>query len=186
MKIIDVEKVYQGKYISYYIASYLLNDGSIKKYELVSRDHNLNINTIGRGNVTGVGLVIYSEDFSKVLLQKEFRLAANQWLYTFPAGIIDPGETAAVAAKRELKEETGIDLIKMIDVLPPCFTCQGFSDEMMTIAIGIGSGEIKGSTNPVEEIIPRWYTKEEVRELFNNKVAMSVRTQMFLWQWLNR
>ena len=40
-----------------------------------------------------------------VLLQKEFRMATNNWVYNFPAGLIDEGETPEEAAIRELKEE---------------------------------------------------------------------------------
>ena len=121
----------------------------------------------------------------KVLLQKEFRLACNKWIITFPAGLIDAGETPKAAAKRELKEETGVELIDVIDILPPCFTCQGFSDELMSIIIGVGQGEPIPSNDPSEEIIPKWYTKEEVKQLFKNQIYMSVRTQMFLYQWIN-
>ena len=185
MKIIDLEKKYQGQFISYYLACYQLNDGTLKKYEMVSRDQNLTTSAIGNGEVKGVGLVVYSLKKDKVLLQKEFRLACNKWIITFPAGLIDAGETPKAAAKRELKEETGVELIDVIDILPPCFTCQGFSDELMSIIIGVGQGEPIPSNDPSEEIIPKWYTKEEVKQLFKNQIYMSVRTQMFLWQWVN-
>lgn len=185
MKIIDIKKKYQGKFITYYEAIYKLNNGEIKNYELVSRDHNLNIDSIGNGDITGVGLVCYSVNHDKILLQKEFRLAVNKWIYTFPAGLVDLGEDVATSAKRELKEETGVNLVKVIDVLPPCFTCQGFSDEIMSIIVVEGEGETIKSTDPSEEIEAKWFTKEEVKELFKKNVFMSVRTQMFLWCWLN-
>ena len=118
-------------------------------------------------------------------MQKEYRLACNCWLYNFPAGLIDEGETAEVAAKREIKEETGLDLINTIAVLPPSFASQGTSDEMMTIIICQVDGEIKNSSFADEEIIASWYTKDEIKKLLDEKAYMSVRTQMFLWQWVN-
>ena len=36
-----------------------------------------------------------------------------------------------------------------------------------------------------EEIEANWYTKEEVKKLIEEGAYMSVRTQMFLWQWIN-
>ncbi len=186
MEIEKIELIHQGKYISYYEASYKLDSGHIKKYELVSRNHSLTTKTLGRGRIEGVGLVPFSENHEKIILQKEYRLSCNDWVYTFPAGIIDLGEEVSVAAKRELKEETGVDLIKVIDILPACFTCQGFSDELMEIVICEAKGDVRNSLDEAEVIEANWYSKEDVRKLFDLKVKMSVRTQMFLWCWLNQ
>ena len=50
----------------------------------------------------------------KLLLNREFRYPAGQFLLSVPAGLIDPAdkeedEPLLVTAKRELKEETGMD-----------------------------------------------------------------------------
>ena len=185
MKLKEIKKKYEGKFLSYYVADYINSKNNIKSYEFLSRDKNLTIESFGKSKPAGVGMVSFSKDKSKVLLQKEFRLACNNWLYNFPAGLIDEGETAEIAAKRELKEETGVDLIEIIDVLPPSFASQGTSDEMMTIIICKCDGEIVNSTFEDEEIVANWYTKDEIKALLENKAYMSVRTQMFLWQWVN-
>lgn len=186
MKLIKLTKIHEGKFLSYYVADYLNNNNHIKSYEFVSRNKNLTIDSFGKGCPQGVGLVPFSLDDQKVLLQKEFRLATNNWVYNFPAGLIDEGESIEEAAKRELFEETGTRLIKIDTVLPPSFASQGTSDEMMSIVICHCEGEIINSSFEDEEIIAKWYTKEEVKELINNKAFMSVRTQMFLWQWCNQ
>ena len=43
----------------------------------------------------------------RILLVKQFRLPAEQYLWELPAGRLDPGESPLEAAKRELREETG-------------------------------------------------------------------------------
>jgi ADP-ribose diphosphatase len=43
----------------------------------------------------------------RVLLERQYRYAADQYLWELPAGSIDPGETPLFGAKRELREETG-------------------------------------------------------------------------------
>ena len=186
MKLVKLEKLHEGKYLSYYVADYVNEKGHIKSYEFISRHKDLTMETFGKGQPQGVGMVSFSKDGNKVLLQKEFRLATNNWVYNFPAGLIDEGETPEIAAKRELKEETGVDLVKIEAVLSPSFASQGTSDELMLIVICYCDGEIKNSCFEDEEIQANWYSKEQVKELLDKGVYMSVRTQMFLWQWINK
>ena len=53
----------------------------------------------------------------KILLSRVFRLAVNKWVYNFPAGLIDEGETVERAAIRELQEETGLKGTKILNIL---------------------------------------------------------------------
>ena len=181
-----LEKIHQGKFLTYYVATFDLNNGNVKEYELVSRDPNLSIETFGKNKCAGVGMVTFNVGKTKILLQREFRPATNRWVYNFPAGLVDEGETALEAAIREVREETGLEVVKVDAVLPPSFASQGTSDELMQIVICECEGEITGSIYAEEEIKPAWYTKEEVKKLLDEGAYMSVRTQMFLWQWANQ
>lgn len=62
----------------------------------------------------------------KLLLNKEYRMAVGDYVYNFPAGLIDAGETAEVAAARELKEETGLELVSIKDTLFDSYSAIGF------------------------------------------------------------
>ena len=185
MELKKLSKIHQGKFLSYYVASYINKEGDIKDYEFISRNPNLTIESFGKVAPAGVGTVVFSLDKNKVLLESEFRLATNHFVYNFPAGLIDKGEDAVQAARRELKEETGLDLVEVEAVLPPSFASQGTSDEMMQIVICTAKGEIKESCYVDEEINTKWYTKEQIKTLISQGAYMSVRTQMFLWQWIN-
>ena len=100
----------------------------------------------------------------------------------FPAGLIDEGETAEVAAKRELKEETGLNLIRIDDKLYDSYSAIGFSNETNQVVIGKAEGTFSKSTSTMEEITASWYTKEEVKELLKN-CRFAARTQAFCYMW---
>ena len=117
-----------------------------------------------------------------MLLNKEFRLALGDWVINFPAGLIDAGETPEESAKRELKEETGLDLVEITDILPLSYSAIGFSNESNVCVLGIAEGTFQESTSDVEEIEAGWYTKEEVRQLMQNE-TFAARTQAYCYLW---
>jgi len=73
-----------------------------------------------------------SGDEPRVLLERQYRYAAQSFLWELPAGRIDPGESALAGAKRELIEETGYRAKKWRRVLR-FYASPGFLDETMEI-----------------------------------------------------
>lgn len=71
-------------------------------------------------------------DEPRVLLERQYRYAAQQYLWELPAGRIDPGESALAGAKRELIEETGYRAKQWKKALV-FYASPGFLDETMTI-----------------------------------------------------
>ena len=109
-------------------------------------------------------------------------MAVGDYVYNFPAGLIDEGETAKIAAARELKEETGLELVSIEDTLYDSYSAIGFSNETNQVVIGKAEGTFAESTSSVEEIKAAWYTKEEVRGLLKNN-RFAARTQAFCYMW---
>ena len=68
----------------------------------------------------------------RVLLEKQYRHAAGQFLYELPAGRIDEGENELKAAKRELLEETGYSARSWKRILH-FWASPGFVAEVMSI-----------------------------------------------------
>lgn len=64
----------------------------------------------------------------KIIMLKHYRESINDFMIELPAGIIEKGETAAQAAERELKEETGFSAkyIKSLGfIYPSCgYSCE--------------------------------------------------------------
>lgn len=184
MKFIGIKKMDSGKYINRYNLTYETEDGETKVYEMVSRDPDIrDFETLhGVDPADAVVLIMHDEKKEKILLNKEFRMAPGLWVYNFPAGLIDPGETPEVAAERELREETGLHLDAVEDYIPGSYSAVGFSNEKNVVIVGKASGEFEKSTSSVEEISAAWYTKAEIRELLKNEV-FSARSQMYCYLW---
>ena len=97
-----------------------------------------------------------------------------------------PMESIEEAARREIKEETGLDLVSIIDILPPCFSAVGLTNERNVCVFCTVKGEINSENAGLdEEIEAVWVSKQEFSELLKQGVNMAARTQMFGYLWVN-
>ena len=178
-----ITKKDEGKFITRYDISYTTSDNKNKIYEMISRQKDIDsLEKLHGKEADAVVIIVTDESGEKILIDKEFRLAVGEWVYNFPAGLIDPGETPVESAKRELKEETGLELYEIEDVIGTSYSAVGFSNETNMCVIGKARGNFSESTSTVEEIEPRWYTKEEVRALIKEG-KFAARTQAFCYMW---
>ena len=76
-------------------------------------------------------------DDPQILLLRQYRYAAEGYIYEIPAGRLDPGEEPAACAARELKEETGCTAAK-IEPLFTMLTTPGFTDERIHVFLATG------------------------------------------------
>jgi len=83
-----------------------------------------------------------------ILLLKQYRYAAEGFLYEIPAGRLDPGEDPLHCARRELMEETGCEA-ERIEHLYTFYTTPGFTDEKIHafMAVGLTRGESRHETD---------------------------------------
>jgi ADP-ribose pyrophosphatase len=76
----------------------------------------------------GAAAVVPFVSASEVLLIRQFRHAAGGTILEVPAGKLDPGETPAACAARELEEEAGCRAGRLVE-LGWIWTTPGFTDE---------------------------------------------------------
>lgn len=183
MKFEKIEKIHQGKFITRYDITYKTVDDKEKVYEMISRNHNMITHEeLSNHSADSVVLIMHNKTGDKILLNREYRMACGDFVFNFPAGLIDPGEEFMESAKRELKEETGLDLVRVDDVLGESFSAIGFSNEKNICVVGVAEGTFCPSHSTVEEIEALWYIKEEVRELLK-KEYFAARTQSYCYLW---
>ncbi|MBP3458476.1 MAG: NUDIX hydrolase [Lachnospiraceae bacterium] len=177
MKLLGIEKVRDGKYLKNYELTYLNKAGREKKYEIVSRSEISDTESLG-SSVSGLSIVVICQD--KLLLLREFRMGINRTIYNLCAGLLEPGESVEECIERELYEETGLKLKRIIDIMPPSFAAVAISDIQTRIAIVEAEGEFSDHTSDNEQIHAAFYTKEECAQLLKT-AEFSSRSQMIAY-----
>ena len=181
-----IRKVHEGKFITRYDVDYVTAEGNPKTYEIISRNGNIQtLEDLQNRKPNAVVMVLTDESGELILVNREYRMAMAQWIYNFPAGLIDPGESPEESARRELREETGLRIVRIDDVLDNSYSAVGFSNERNVCVFGIAEGEFRKSTSDAEEITPGWYTKEEIKQLLRTE-PFAARTQAYCYAWANR
>jgi ADP-ribose pyrophosphatase len=99
-------------------------------------------------------VVILALDNSKsrkdpwIVIERQYRHAANQFLWELPAGKLEAGEDPLAGAKRELEEETGYKAKKW-KPLVEYYASPGFLGESMKVFLA--EGLIPGDAHPEED-----------------------------------
>ena len=121
--------------------------------------------TVTRDVVTHSGSVVVLPVFpdGRILLIRQYRHAAKQFLWELVAGRKDAGENFVQGAHRELREETGYRARRMTKLLD-LFPSPGFITENMVIFLA--EGLTKGQAHPEEDekITQRIFTLPEIEQ----------------------
>ena len=131
--------------------------------------------------VLAVETRVASKTEPRILLERQYRHAAQSMMWELPAGRIDDGETALTAAKRELLEETGYSARQWKRILH-FYVSPGFLDETMTIylARGLDAGEAQPEAD--ERIACKFFTLSEAKRMaLNGRIRDAKTIAGILW-----
>ena len=131
-----------------------------------------------RNEPDGVSIYsVYGEQKDRVVLVRQYRYPLGDYVYEFPAGLVEPGEAMTDAAVREFHEETGLHLkVVLADDMytKPRFTTVGMTDEACGMVYGYASGvpdnRFEESSEDIQVVLA---DKKEVRRILKEEnVAM--------------
>lgn len=115
-----VKPIYQGKVVTLNVDTVRLPNGHTIDLEVIRHP--------------GASAVVPMKDDGTVVMIRQFRHAANGFIYEIPAGKLHPKEDPLDCAARELEEEIGYRA-GHFELLSSIFTAPGFADEVIHVYV---------------------------------------------------
>ena len=145
-RIRHVEKLTDTPYLNLYQFSTVQRSGKHSKYYVSSRTKDPQHLKAVDHHTRPDGVIlygVYGEQKDRLVLIRQYRYPIGGYVYEFPAGLLDDGESAAEAGIREMFEETGLNFQPMDGgcYQRPFFTSVGMTDESCAMCFGYCDGE---------------------------------------------
>jgi ADP-ribose diphosphatase len=128
MSLVSSKRLYSGRIVNLDLDSVRYPDDSIGQLEMLRHP--------GAAAVVPFLDPPGSADPRAVLI-RQFRHAADGYIWEVPAGRLDGGESPESCAERELEEETGMRA-RRLERLTTIFTTPGFTDERIHLFLADG------------------------------------------------
>jgi ADP-ribose pyrophosphatase len=106
---------------------------------------------------------------------RQLRPVIDSYIYEFPAGTLDKGESPLSCARREIVEETGF-AAKKFTRLARIYPVPGYSTEKIVIYKAEGLHKIDRHAEADEIISWRVLTRAAIRRLFNGGKIVDAKT----------
>ena len=174
--ILSVEKKTDNRFLNMYDLQYENKVGGQGIYHIASRGASIEELKLKTYKNKPDGVIIYAlygPKRDKVVMVRQYRFSVDDYVYEFPAGLVDAGETYGQAGARELKEETGLDFtpVKADEMYSkPLFTTIGMTDESCATVYGYASGKIsKEGLEDNEDLEVIIADRKEVRRILKEE-----------------
>ena len=117
--------------------------------------------------VPNATVVVPVLESGELVLIGQYRHPHGRTCWEVPAGRLDPGESPEQAAVREVREESGCEVGRLVP-LPGFFPINGISDHWVDAFCALDCRQTAGlALDPTERIVPRRFTADQVRGLLD-------------------
>lgn len=178
----------EDKFVGLYNVKYLNKKNEEKTWTVASRKKKEILENIylkdEKDKIDAVIICAYHKSSKKLVIIKEFRVPINKYIYELPAGLVDIEDKSFESAViRELKEETGLDVIEINKELSceQLYLSPGMTDESVAFVYCTCDGEVSSNYLEDDEDIETFLvSQEEAIEMIKGDVAIDIRAYLAL------
>ncbi|MDU4935106.1 MAG: NUDIX hydrolase [Peptostreptococcaceae bacterium] len=186
-KIKDIKPLVETKFVGLYEVSYKNKLGDDRTWTVASRKNKEELSEIylndKEGDIDAVVIAAFHKEYKKLILIKQFRVPINNYIYELPAGLVDNKEGMEKAVQRELKEETGLDIVKInkIKSKNKIYLSPGMTDESVAFVYCTCNGELsKEFLEEDEDIEPLLISQDDARRILSENEEIDIKAFLIL------
>lgn len=127
------DKLTECRWLNLYDVHYVDHGGREKRWQVASRLSPPKCETRAFSRPDAVVIVPFHRQRQQLVMTREYRVPLADFEYGFPAGLVDEGETPEGAARRELYEETGLSVTRLVHAGPAVYSSAGMTDESVSM-----------------------------------------------------
>ncbi len=191
-KIKDIKTLVKTKFVSLYDVEYKNKNNDDKHWTVASRKSEEQLRDVYLNNkedsVDAVVICALHKSEKKLVLIKQFRVPINNYIYELPAGLVDNNEDIKDAVKRELKEETGLDIISINkgNSKDKLYLSPGMTDESVAFVYCLCDGKLSNDyLEDDEDIEAILVSKEEASNILNSNEIIDIKSYLILQMFAN-
>ena len=186
-KVENLETLAQTKFLSLYNANYTNKGGNKKTWTIATRKTKEALEeqffSGKEDKVDAVVILAYHKEERKLVAIRQFRIPLNNYVYDLPAGLIDNNDDIISTVKRELKEETGLDLEEVMEekIGQKLYLSPGMTDESVSLVYCTCSGKVSDENLEEDEDIETvLLSREDAIKILNSGERCDIKFFMAL------
>lgn len=186
-KIKGLKPLVETDFVGLYDVEYKNKKGQEKHWMVSSRKSKEELEKVYLENkedkIDAVVICALHKAQNKLVLINQYRVPINKYIYELPAGLVDNNEDIETSVRRELKEETGLDLISInkINSKDKLYLSPGMTDESVAFVYCLCDGEITDKYQEEDEDIKALLiSKEESKNILENEDSIDIKAYLML------